>query len=54
MASQNDGSMLKSGDQPRATEASTSSERQPPSLSYNRQPLRSGTQRFSNVRNYSR
>ena len=54
MAEQNAGSMLKQGDQPRATEASVRQERQPPSLSYNRQPLRSGSQRFSNVRNYSR
>jgi hypothetical protein len=54
MAQQNASTMLKQGDQPRATEASTRMERQPPSLQYNRQPLRSGSQRFSNVRNYSR
>ncbi len=54
MAAQNAGSMLKSGDQPRVTESTMSMGRQPPSMTYNRQPLRSGQQRFTNTRNYSR
>jgi hypothetical protein len=54
MAEQNAATMLKQGDQPRATAKDTEMARAAPSLSYNRQPLRSTNQRFSNVRNYSR